>query len=376
MTAVESMRTYGFGIVGCGVIAPTHVRAIEALPRARLVGVADIDQAKAERLADQEQVTAFADLGAMLADPTVDVVTVCVPSGLHAQVGIEAANAGKHLIVEKPIDVSLDAADRLLAAVGDAGVTMTVISQHRFSPGHQYLRGLVGSGALGRPVLGEAIVKWYRSQGYYDSAAWRGTWALDGGGAVMNQGVHYVDLLRWIMGPVTSITAVCSTRAHTGIEVEDVALATVRFESGAVGLIEASTAVFPGFAARLEVTGTLGTVIVEDGVVISEELMGAREVGDYGARAPAPASEAAPAAPPADPAAAADPAALSQSGHVAQFADFIDAIDRGRPPAVTGMEARTTLALVLALYAAAGVGPTAGRGAAGVGPPPVGAPPA
>jgi UDP-N-acetyl-2-amino-2-deoxyglucuronate dehydrogenase len=353
----DGSRTYGFGIVGCGVIAPTHVRAIEALPRTRLIGVTDLDPAKAAELADREQVTAFAELSAMLADPAVDIISVCVPSGLHAEIGIEAAKAGKHLIVEKPIDVTLDAADRLVAAVDAAGVTMTVISQHRFSPGHQHLRHLVVSGALGRPVLGEAIVKWYRSQGYYDSAAWRGTWALDGGGAVMNQGVHYVDLLRWIMGPVSSITAVCSTQAHTGIEVEDVALATVHFASGAVGLIEASTAIFPGFAARLEVTGTLGTVVVEDGVVTSEELMGARDdVGDYGARPAAPASEVPHGSAAPDAAAAADPAALNQSGHVAQFVDFIDALDEGRPPAVTGEEGRATLALVRALYDAAGVG--------------------
>jgi predicted dehydrogenase len=177
-----------------------------------------------------------------------------VPSGLHAAVGVRAAQAGKHLVVEKPIEVTLAAADRLIGAARAAGVAMTVISQHRFDRGLVELRRLLDGGALGRLVLGEASTKWYRSQGYYDSAAWRGTWGLDGG-SLMNQGIHYVDLLLWCMGPVTEVTALCATQTHQ-VEVEDTALAAVRFSSGAVGTIVASTAVFPGFAQRLEITGT------------------------------------------------------------------------------------------------------------------------
>ena len=209
-------------------------------------------------------------LDALLARDDIDVVSVCVPSGLHAEVGIQAAAAGKHLVVEKPIDVSLAAADRLIDAADAAGVAMTVISQHRFDPGLVELRGLIDDGVLGRLVLGEASTKWYRSQGYYDSGPWRGTWALDGG-SLMNQGIHYVDLLRWIMGPVTEVSAVCATQGHQ-IEVEDTALAVLRFSSGAVGTIVSSTAVFPGFAQRLEVSGTGGTVVVEDGEIVYRAL--------------------------------------------------------------------------------------------------------
>ena len=194
------------------------------------------------------------------------MVCVCVPSGLHAEVGVRAAKAGKHLVVEKPIDVTLAAADRLIEAARTAGVALTVISQHRFDPGLIELKRLLGEGALGRLVLGEASTKWYRTQAYYDSAGWRGTWAMDGG-SLMNQGVHYVDLLRWCMGPVTEVTAVCATQAHQ-IEVEDTALAIVRFGSGAVGTILSSTAAFPGFPQRLEITGTEGTVIIEDGQIV------------------------------------------------------------------------------------------------------------
>ena len=194
------------------------------------------------------------------------MVCVCVPSGLHAEVGVRAARAGKHLVVEKPIDVTLAAADRLIEAARAAGVALTVISQHRFDPGLIELKRLLGDGALGRLVLAEASTKWYRTQAYYDSAAWRGTWAMDGG-SLMNQGIHYVDLLRWCMGPVTEVTAVCATQAHQ-VEVEDTALAIVRFGSGAVGTILSSTAAYPGFPQRLEITGTDGTVIVEDGRIV------------------------------------------------------------------------------------------------------------
>src|SRR5689334_3401841 len=256
----------GFGIVGTGVIAALHAAAIRTLPGARLAAVTDVATGAAGTFAAARGCAAEPDLDALLARPDVHVVCVCVPSGLHAEIGVRAARAGKHLAVEKPVDVTLAAADRLIEAARDAGVALTVISQHRFDPGLIELKRLIGDGALGRLVLGEASTKWYRTQAYYDSADWRGTWAMDGG-SLMNQGVHYVDLLRWCMGPVTEVTAVCATQAHQ-VEVEDTALALVRFASGAVGTIMSTTAAYPGFPQRLEITGTGGTVIVEDGRIV------------------------------------------------------------------------------------------------------------
>ena len=256
----------GFGIVGTGVIAAMHAAAVAALPRARLAAVTDVADGAAAAFAAARGCAAEPGLDQLLARPDVDVVCVCVPSGLHAEIGVRAAQAGKHLVVEKPIDVTLAAADRLIEAARAAGVALTVISQHRFDPGLIELKRLLGDGALGRLVLAEASTKWYRTQAYYDSAAWRGTWAMDGG-SLMNQGIHYVDLLRWCMGPVTEVTAVCATQAHQ-VEVEDTALAIVRFGSGAVGTILSSTAAYPGFPQRLEITGTDGTVIVEDGRIV------------------------------------------------------------------------------------------------------------
>src|SRR5580704_775902 len=328
--------TRGFGIVGTGVIAAMHADAIATLPGARLVAVTDVATGAATAFVAARGCAAEPGLDDLLARPDVDVVCVCVPSGLHAEVGIRAAKAGKHLVVEKPIDVTLEAADRLIAAARQAGVALTVMSQHRFDPGVTEVKRLIDDGALGRLVLGEASTKWYRTQAYYDSAPWRGTRAMDGG-ALLNQGVHYVDLLRWCMGPAAEVTAVCATQTHQ-IEVEDTALGIVRFASGAVGTILSSTAAFPGFPQRLEITGTNGTVTVADGRIVGRAL-----AADPGQSSPDGSADA-------DRSAAADPAALDIASHAAQLADLVDAIDAGREPAVTGRDGRDTLEIVLAVY--------------------------
>jgi predicted dehydrogenase len=357
-TGPGSTRRHGFGIAGAGVIAAMHAEAIAMLPAARLVAVTDVVPERARAFAETHGCAAEPDLSALLARADVDVVSVCVPSGLHAEVGTQAAAAGKHLVIEKPIDTTLAAADRLIGAARAAGVVMTVVAQHRFDPGLAELRGLLDAGALGRLVLGEASTKWYRSQAYYDSAAWRGTWALDGG-SLMNQGIHYVDLLLWAMGPAAEVTALTATQAHE-VEVEDVALALLRFCSGAVGTIVASTAVFPGFAQRLEITGTSGTVAIEDGQVVRRDIRG---------------EESRPAAPrgaavQGGSAAAANPAGLAPASHAAQIADLLGAIDAGRQPSVTAESGRAALEVVCAVYQSAREGrrialPMAAGGARG-----------
>ncbi len=333
------MTRFGFGIVGAGVIAATHAQAIAQIPVARLVAVTDTSLDSAKRLADAHGCAAEADLDALLARDDVGIVTVCVPTGLHAEVGVAAAASGKHLIVEKPIDVTLEAADRLIGAARAAGVKLTVISQHRFDPGFAELRSLLDDGALGTPLLGEASTKWYRSQAYYDSGTWRGTWALDGG-SLMNQGVHYVDLLLACMGPVAEVTAISATQTHH-IEVEDVALALLRFRSGAVGTIVSSTSVFPGLAQRLEISGNQGTVVIEDGEIISRGL--ANEPPE--ARTPDGQPEGQPAG-----ASAPD---IGIASHIAQVTDFVEAIEQDRDPSATGQDGRAVLEVVLAVYEAA-----------------------
>lgn len=347
-------RVFGIGIVGAGVISATHAAAVATLPNARISAVTDADPSRAHAFAAEHGAAAEASLAALLARDDVDVVAVCVPSGLHAEIGAQAAAAGKHLIVEKPIDVSLAAADQLIAAAETAGVALTVISQHRFDPGLIRLRELADGGRLGRLLLGEASTKWFRSQGYYDSAAWRGTWAMDGG-SLLNQGIHYVDLLSWFMGPVAEVSAVCVTANHE-IEVEDTALAVVRFGSGAVGTITSSTVVFPGFAQRLEISGTGGTAIIEDGVLAH---LGLRtEAPDPGLRGShEPVGTALPDA-------AAQAAAIGVASHAAQIADLLAAVQQGRPPAVTGADGRTTLEIICAVYESARTGQPVTLGAA------------
>ena len=345
----------GFGIVGTGVIAAMHAAAITTLPRARLAAVTDVADGAAAAFAAARGCAAEPGLDQLLARPDVDVVCVCVPSGLHAEVGVRAARAGKHLVVEKPIDVTLAAADRLIEAARAAGVALTVISQHRFDPGLIELKRLLGDGALGRLVLAEASTKWYRTQAYYDSAAWRGTWAMDGG-SLMNQGIHYVDLLRWCMGPVTEVTAVCATQAHQ-VEVEDTALAIVRFGSGAVGTILSSTAAYPGFPQRLEITGTDGTVIVEDGRIVRRAFGAQATAGDPGEDAD-PGAGAVGAL--GGHGAAADPAAIEVASHAAQIADLLAAVEEGRAPAVDGQAGRDALEIVRAVYESARTGAPVG----------------
>jgi UDP-N-acetyl-2-amino-2-deoxyglucuronate dehydrogenase len=343
------MGEYGFGVVGAGVIGAFHAAAIAMVPGARLVAVTDVDPDRAEALAGRYGGAAAPDLDALVARDDVDVVAVCVPSGMHAEVGVRAAAAGKHLVVEKPIDVSLEAADRLIAAAAAAGVTVSVISQHRFDPGVVALRRLIADGALGRLLLGQASTKWWRSQDYYDSAGWRGTRAMDGG-ALMNQGIHYADLLRWCLGPVAEVSALTVTQAHE-MEAEDCALATVRFTSGAVGTITATTSVVPGFPERLEISGTEGSAVVEDGkLVYREGRGGAGGPAESGGVAETAGSDGAGGADGAGGSAAANAADLGVRAHAAQLADFVAAVDEGREPAVTAADARATLELVCAVY--------------------------
>jgi predicted dehydrogenase len=312
----------------------------------------DEDAERAQGLAGSYDAEASTELDRAVASPDVDVVMVCVPSGRHAATGIRAAEAGKHVLVEKPLEVTLEAADRLISAARRAEVKLGVVSQHRWDPGVRRMKELIESGRLGRLVLGDAFVKWYRTQQYYDSGDWRGTWELDGGGCLMNQGVHYVDLLQWMMGPVERVFARCRTADHA-IEVEDVATALLSFENGAVGVLEASTAVYPGMAERLEVTGTGGTLVVESGALRVCELKDeGGETPAYGRKVGAGSDDGSA----GEPSAAADPSTLGGDAHRAQLADFLDAIDRDRPPAVSGEDARRPLEVILGVYESARTG--------------------
>src|SRR6185503_1266156 len=243
-----------FGIIGCGAISEQHVRALQLIEGVRVTAAVSRAPEKSAAFAKAFQCDAVDTLESLLARPDVDAVVIGTPSGRHAAQGIAAARAGKHVVVEKPLDVSLAQADALIAACGEAGVKLAVISQFRFLDAVQKTREAIAAGRLGRLTLGSAYVKWFRPQSYYDSAAWRGTWALDGGGCLINQSIHAIDQLLYLFGPVRAVRAAVATRAHA-IEVEDTAVAALSFAHGGMGHVVGSTAAFPGQAARLELHG-------------------------------------------------------------------------------------------------------------------------
>lgn len=280
--------------------------------------------------------------------PLVDAVCVCVPSGLHAKIGIQAAEKGKHMLTEKPADIKVAAVQKLIEACETAGVKHACISQHRFANDIRQAREAAQSGELGDLIQGDAYIKWYRTQKYYDSGDWRGTWALDGGGCLMNQGVHYVDMIQWVMGGIRSVRAVTRTMAHD-IEVEDTATALVEYLNGAVGVIVGSTSVYPGLAERIEVHGKHGTIIIEaDRLKVSHVDEQAAGAGAYGRgieKRPAVGVETV-----KDDSNAGDPTVVSNDQHWMQINDFVRSIHDDRTPEMTCRDALEPLKVILAIY--------------------------
>jgi predicted dehydrogenase len=337
--------TIHVGLIGAGNISGTHARACRGLPDVRVAAVYAPTRAHAARLAAETGAATCDTLDALLAHRPLDMVAIGSPSGLHAEQGIAAARAGLHVLVEKPIDITSARADALIAAAAHAGVTLGVIFQDRFKPGIKRLKAIVDEGRLGTPVLASARVKWFRPAEYYRGSAWRGTRALDGGGALINQAVHTVDLLLWLFGPVRRVYGKVATRLHD-IEVEDTAVATLEFASGALGTIEATTAAYPGYARRLELTGSNGTAMLDgDGLVAvdlrdgSSSLALPKDVGAHDA-----------------PENVASPVVSDVGAHRAAFDDFIRAMRTGGRPACDGAEGRRSVELVVAIYRASATG--------------------
>ncbi|GBF72500.1 oxidoreductase [Paenibacillus sp. 598K] len=324
-----------FGIVGAGAIAVMHAEAIKASPRAELIAVCGSKPESAARLAATYAVKhVFTELAELLRLRELDVVCICLPSGLHEWAAVEAARAGKHMLCEKPLEISLDKVDRIIEAVEQHNVKLGCVYQRRTMPEAIAARRAVQEHQLGRMVMGDAYLKYYRSPDYYRSASWRGTWALDGGGALMNQGVHGIDLMQWIMGDVASVFAYSAALARD-IEVEDTAVAVVRYRSGAFGVIQGATSVFPAQATRFELLGDQGSIIFgDDGIQLWHTRSGtAAEIETSRPIAPG-----------------ADPGNLSYEGHAILVEDLIDAICQDREPMINGYEARKAVQLIAAMY--------------------------
>lgn len=341
-----------FAIVGAGVIGDVHARAVRSLPdSAELALIVDVVETKAATMTQRHQAEEYTtDVEGFLDKPDIDAVAVCTPSGAHAALAVAALEAGKHVLIEKPIDVSLEAADRIIAAERASGKKVAVISQHRFDRATARVAAAVEAGSLGTLTSANASCAWWRGQSYYDSGQWRGTWALDGGGATMNQAVHTIDLLISMLGQPTEVFAYTACLAHERIEVEDTAVAVVKFDSGALGTIHATTAAYPGLDASLRVMGSKGSAVISDDELtfIHENEGAAPEITVAAMRAGlnqvAQADRIAP-----------EERRLGRA-HTAQIANFIDAINTGAPIQVGTRQARTALSLILAMYESAETG--------------------
>ncbi len=343
-----SARPVGFGIAGLGMIAEFHARAISAMDGADLVACFSRDQAKADEFSRSHGGLGYSDFNAFLADDRLDVATICTPSGAHLDPVLACAAAGKHVICEKPLEVTTERVDQMIAACKSAGVMLAGIFPRRFNPATGLLKEAVAAGRFGKVNFADAYVKWWRTQGYYDSGAWRGTWALDGGGALMNQSIHTVDLLLYVMGDVKSVRAETRLVAHEGIEVEDTAAAMLEFKSGALGVIQGTTASWSkdGHAAEVQISGSEGSAFLRDDRFAvwefrAETAADERIRGKFGIGS----SDAA--------AGASDPSSIDFSWHQRNFEDALAALREGRAPMVSGSEARRSLALIRAIYESA-----------------------
>jgi UDP-N-acetyl-2-amino-2-deoxyglucuronate dehydrogenase len=328
--------TIHVGLIGAGNISDTHARAVSEIPGAAVAAVFGPSPARTAQLAARHGATPYGRLDEFLAHRPMDFVAIGSPSGLHAEQGIAAARRGLHVLVEKPIDVTVAKADALIAAAAQAGVTLGVIFQDRLKPDVQRLKALVDRGALGSPILATAHVKWYRPPSYYEGSRWRGTQALDGGGALMNQGVHTVDLLLWLFGPVRRVFAKTAAQLHK-IDVEDTAVAVLEFANGALGTLEAATSAYPGYSRRIELTGANGTLVL-DGDTLS-----AIDLHEKGAdERPTPRAGAT--------VSAASPIVADATDHRRVFEDFIRAVTHGARPCCEGGEGRRSVELIEAMY--------------------------
>lgn len=338
-------RQTGFGIVGTGMIAHFHAKAIQQIGNARLVGVYSTTRKKADDFSLQHHCTSYASLEDMLADPGIDILCVCTPSGAHLEPALAGIAAGKHCLIEKPLEITVNRCTRIIDAARESGVKVGVIFPSRFHEASRKIKAAIDSKRFGSLVLGDAYVKWHRTPEYYQSGRWRGTWKYDGGGALMNQGIHSVDLLQWYMGPVRSVQAHAANIRHKDIEVEDTIVASLQFENGALGVIECSTAVFPGSLKRIEILGADGSAILEEDKLIQWEFRH-QTPDDQRAMEIEMASSGSSGG-------AADPSAISYVGHQRQMEDMIEAIHSEAEPFINGEEGRKSVAIIEAIYESA-----------------------
>jgi len=329
--------TLQLGLIGGGNISDTHARAAREVPGIKIAAVYGTNAEKVARLSAEHGAAPYSDFEKFLSHRPLDFVAIGSPSGLHAEQGIAAARHGLHVLTEKPLDINLHRSDALIDAANQSGVKLGVFFQDRFKTDLLRVKDWLTAGILGKPILLDARVKWFRPPAYYGDSRWRGTLALDGGGALINQAIHTVDLLLWYFGDVAAVQAVRKTALHD-IEAEDTLVAALEFKNGALATLQAATSVFPGYPRRLELTGSEGTVIIEHDRLIAADLRNPppdfHGTGDDRNLS------------------ASSPAVNDVRGHRAVLADFVRAIQTSSVPRCPGSEGRRSVALVEAIYAA------------------------
>lgn len=336
----------GFGIIGLGMIAEFHARAIAAADGAWLAACMSRNPDRAAQFARTHGGRAYSTVESLVQDPDVAVVCICTPSGAHLEAALPAIKAGKHVVVEKPLETTLERCDQMIEAAAREGVHLAGVFPSRFHEVAQVTRHAVDEGRLGQLTLANAYVKWYRSQKYYDESEWKGTQRYDGGGALMNQSIHAIDLLQWLAGPVESVQALTATLAHQRIEVEDTAVAVLRFAGGALGSIEGATSVFPGFFKRIELLGAEGSIALEEEDIVTWRFAVEKPDDDRVRERFRQSTQTG--------GGAADPAAIGFHGHQRQFEDLLRVLNGAQArPLVDGVEARKSVAIICAIYESA-----------------------
>ena len=333
----------GFGIIGAGMIAAFHAKAMNLLDNVKLVAFYDSYAPAAKARAEEFGVKAYTDFQDFLADPEIDAVTIATPSGAHHAVVIPAAKAGKHILCEKPIEINLQRVDEMIRVCEENHVLLSSVFQRRFSKPVMMVREAMRAGRFGRMVLASGNQRWYREPKYYSSSNWRGTWKMDGGGALMNQAIHMVDLLRYVNGAPEEVFAFYGTLTHS-IEVEDNLCAAIKYRNGSFGTIEVSTSCAPGFLSRIEFPGSTGTVAFEEDRIVrwefatpdpQDEIIRKELIGEGGAHG------------------GTDPKNIAVSGHASQISDLAEAILTGKPLVLDGKEGRRAVELICGIYESA-----------------------
>ncbi|MBD3276161.1 MAG: gfo/Idh/MocA family oxidoreductase [Candidatus Marinimicrobia bacterium] len=324
----------GFGIVGCGSVSEIHARALKKLDSTELVAVYSRSEDNAKSVGEEHGTDYHTDWEEFINRDDLDVVSICTPSGTHLDYGKRSAEAGKHVVVEKPIEVTVEKGQQLIDICKQNGVHLSVIFQNRFIPDVLEMKKSIDNGTIGKVHLADAYIKWFRDQEYYDSGGWRGTFALDGGGALINQSIHTIDLLQWMVGDVSSVFGKIGTFTHKGIEGEDTGVAVINFRNGPVGVIEGATSVFPAQERMLEIHGDKGTAILKGNIFTLKTGEDTPEQTDEGEEGGASSPFA----------------GFSIQPHMSQFDEIVKAIHANEESSVTGEEALKSLAIIRGIY--------------------------